>query len=88
MLEKDIAKTKISNVEKKVDEIIRKLNHKKWIIISDIKSKEESLLEKVSDNPRIWNSNSFQVNFESSESINVSSAISVDVTVTQEGFQP
>ena len=84
---KDIAKTKISDVEKKVDKIIRKLDIKKSIIIADIKLKEKSLLEKVSDNPIIWNSKSFQVNLELSKSLDLSSAIKADVMLAQVEFQ-
>ena len=54
-------------------------------MIDELKSKEKTLLRNVEKNPKIWNNKSLKINLKSSQ--NISSQISVNVTLTQVGFQ-
>ena len=61
----------------------QKLNQKRDSIIADLESKEKSLIDKVNQNPKIWNSESLQFNLKSAKSRDFESAISLDVTLTE-----
>ena len=62
------------------------LTHKKNLIIADLDSKEKSIIEKMNQNPKIWNSKSLQFDLKTSNNRNVSS-ISLDVTITKVSLQ-
>ena len=57
---------------------------KKRSIIDDLKSKEMALLDNVQKNPKQWNHESLEINFNLSKSITLS--INVAVTITQVSF--
>ena len=83
-------KTKKLLVQKTVDDMIekyqRELNQKRDLIIADLESKEKSLIDKVNQNPKIWNSKSVHFNLKTEINQDFSSSISLDVTLTQVYF--
>ena len=84
-------KTKKLLVQTTVDDMIQKyqreLNQKRDLIIADLESKEKSLIAKVNQNPKIWNSKSVQFSLKTAKKRDLSSEISLDVTLTQVCFQ-
>ena len=82
--------TKILLVEKTVNDIIqnfqRELNRKKDSIIADLKSKEQSLIANLKRNPKIWNSQSLKFNLRTDDVRDFSSAVNLDVTMSQVRF--
>ena len=83
--------TKKLLVQKTVDDMInnyqQKLNQQKDLMIADLESKEKSLIDKVNQNPKIWNSKSLQFKLKAKNNRDCSSEISLDVTLTQVCFQ-
>ena len=79
--------TKKMLVQKTVDCMVHKyhteLNRKKDLIIADLESKKESLMSKLNQNPKIWNSKSLYFNLKTENNTDFSSAIGLDVTLTQ-----
>ena len=63
------------------------LNQKMELIIADLDSKEKSLISKLNQNPKIWNSKSLDFNLKTENNTDVSSAIGLNVTLTQVEFQ-
>ena len=68
------------------DDMVNQLNNKKESIIADLDSKEKSLISEVNKNPRLWNSKSLKINLKTDEP-DFSSAVSLDVTLTQVCFR-
>ena len=65
--------------------MVNQINNKKESIIADLDSKEKSLISEVNKNPRIWNNKSLSINLKSDPDF--SSAVSLDVTLTQVCFR-
>ena len=63
------------------------LNQKRDLIIADLESKKESLISKLNQNPKIWNSKSLEFNLKTKNRTDFSSAIRLDVTLTKVDFQ-
>ena len=84
-------KSKKLLVQRTVDDMVQKyqreLNQKRDLIIVDLESKEKSLIDKVNQNPKSWNSKSIHFNLNTEKTRDFSSAISLDVTLTQVCFQ-
>ena len=80
-------KTKKLLVQKTVDNMVQKyqraLNQKRDLIIADLESKEQSLISKLIQNPKIWNSKSLEFNLKTGNNTNFSSAIALDVKLTK-----
>ena len=76
-----------NTVEDMVQKYQRELNQKRDLIIADLESKEKSLIEKVNQNPKIWNSQSVHFNMKTENNRDFSSEINLDVTITQVYFQ-
>ena len=55
-------KMEIAKVERATTEIANQLLSKQNSIINEIKSNEISLIEKVNQNPKKWNSSSMKIN--------------------------
>ena len=70
-----------------VEQYQRELNKKKNLIISDLNSKETSLIAKVKQNPRTWNNESLHFNMKIKTPEEVFSAINLDVIINQVGFR-
>ena len=83
-------KTQRLLVQKTVDDMLKKsqreLNHKKNLIITDINSKEESLIAKLKQNPKNWNTKSLKFNLRTDDVRDFSSAVNFHVTFSQVRF--
>ena len=84
-------KTKKLLVQKTVDNMVQKyqraLNQKRDLIIADLESKEQSLISKLIQNPKIWNSKSLEFNLKTDNKTNFLSAIKLDVKLTKVDLQ-
>ena len=78
-------------VQKTVDNIVQKfqaeLNQKRDLIIADLDTKKKSLIDKVNQNPKIWNSKSLEFNLKTENSRDFSSTVGLDVKLTKVDFQ-
>ena len=79
-------KTKKRLVQKTIDEMVTQLNEKRDSIFADLDSKEESLISKVNQNPRIWNSQSLKTNLKTNKP-DLSSAVSLDASISEVCFR-
>ena len=62
--------------------MVGQLNQRKDLIIAEMDSKKESLISKVNQDPRIWNSASLNVDLKTSDP-DFSTFVSLDITLTQ-----
>ena len=66
--------------------MVNQLNNKRESILADLDSKEKTLISEVNKNPRMWNSKSLSINLKTDKP-DFSSAVSLDVTLTQVCFR-